>query len=108
MVNQNNPELPGNKSSDMSFANRQVHSQIFLRNDEATALHTNPYYIPETLELDLSKAEPGKANISLTAEVDKAFDYNQHGILSISVNNPDNVDIYKTQVDSTAIGMESS
>ncbi|WP_277291213.1 pullulanase [Streptococcus orisratti] len=103
VVNQNNPELPGNKSSDMSFANRQVHSQIFLRNDEAT-VYTNPYYIPETLELDLSKAEPGKANISLTAEVDKAFDYNQHGILSISVNNPDNVDIYKTQVDSTAIG----
>ncbi|MFX3995899.1 pullulanase-associated domain-containing protein, partial [Streptococcus suis] len=34
LINQNNPDLAGNKTIYLAFADRKRHSQIFLRNDD--------------------------------------------------------------------------
>ncbi|MCO4619451.1 peptidoglycan linked protein(LPXTGmotif), pullulanase [Streptococcus infantarius subsp. infantarius] len=57
LVNQNDPEKAGNKTLDMSFSDRDIHSQIFLHNDDAT-VYTNPYYITTVTGQDFSKATP--------------------------------------------------
>ena len=61
LINQNNPDLAGNKSVDFAFADRKRHSQIFLRNGD-DKVYTNPYFIEEKVELDTSKATPGTKN----------------------------------------------
>ncbi len=99
LVNQNTSQQTVN----LAFGNRTKHSQIFLRNDDTT-IYTNPYYVEEKTELDTSKAEAGKENIQLTAQVKQAFHYNESGLLTVNVTNPTNVPIVKMEVDTTQLG----
>ncbi len=103
LVNKNNPDLPGNKTIDLAFADRKRHSQIFLRNDEAK-IYTNPYFVEEKLELDTSKATPGTKNVTVAASIKAPFNYNESGLVSLTVTNPEQVEIVKMEVDTTAIG----
>lgn len=103
LVNQNDPESPGNKTIDLRFANRAKHSQIFLRNDDTT-IYTNPYYVATVEEQDFSKAEPGKKNVSVTASSYRDFNFNETGIIDLKLTNPEQAKITRMQVDTSAIG----
>ncbi|MDG3143452.1 pullulanase [Streptococcus suis] len=103
LINQNNPDLAGNKTIDLAFADRKRHSQIFLRNDD-DKVYTNPYFIEEKVELDTSKATPGTKNVTVGASVKAPFNYNESGLVSVTVTNPENAEIVKMEVDTSAIG----
>lgn len=103
LVNQNNPDLPGNKFIDLAFADRKRHSQIFLRNNEEK-IYTNPYFVEEKLELDTANATPGTQNVTVTANLKAPFNYNESGLVSLEIANPDQAEIVKMEVDTTAIG----
>ncbi|HEP1834762.1 TPA: pullulanase [Streptococcus suis] len=103
LINQNNPDLAGNKTIDLAFADRKRHSQIFLRNDD-DKVYINPYFIEEKVELDTSKATPGTKNVTLEASVKAPFNYNESGLVSVTVTNPENAEIVKMEVDTSAIG----
>lgn len=103
LVNQNDPEKTGNKTIDMNFSDRNIHSQIFLHNDDMT-VYTNPYYIATVTGQDFSKATPGVHNISVSASSYRPFNYNETDLIDVTVINPENVDITRMQVDTTPIG----
>lgn len=103
LVNQNDPEKAGNKTIDMNFSDRNIHSQIFLHNDDMT-VYTNPYYIATVTGQDFSKATPGVHNISVSASSYRPFNYNETDLIDVTVINPENVDITRMQVDTTPIG----
>ncbi|MBJ8325076.1 pullulanase [Streptococcus pacificus] len=103
LVNQNNPELPGNKTKDFAFSNREKHSQLFL-NDASSDVYTNPYFIADKPMLDTEKAVPGTANITVQATVNRSFNYNENAIVSLTVTNPDQVEIAKMEIDTSLIG----
>ena len=103
LVNQNDPEAPGNKSQDMTFSDRAQHSQIFLRNDESK-VYTNPYYIETVSGQDFSKAQPGTKAISVTAKSLRAFNYNETGLIDVTLANPKKAQIVKMEVDTAQLG----
>lgn len=103
LINQNDPDHPESKTADLTFADRNRHSQIFLRNTEAK-IYTNPYFIEEKVELDTSKATPGTQNVTVTASIKAPFNYNESGLVTLNINNPDKAEIVKMEVDTTAIG----
>lgn len=103
LVNQNDPEKAGNKTLDMSFSDRDIHSQIFLHNDDAT-VYTNPYYIATVTGQDFSKATPGVHNISVSASSYRPFNYNETDLIDVTVTNPENVEITRMQIDTAQIG----
>ncbi|WP_449459029.1 pullulanase [Streptococcus suis] len=103
LINQNNPDLAGNKTIDLAFADRKRHSQIFLRNGD-DKVYTNPYFIEEKVELDTSKATSGTKNVTVGASVKAPFNYNESGLVSVTVTNPENAEIVKMEVDTSAIG----
>ncbi|WP_286783194.1 pullulanase [Streptococcus sp. UBA4344] len=103
LVNQNDPDKSGNKTLDMAFSDREIHSQIFLHNDDAT-VYTNPYYVATVTGQDFSKATPGVHNVSVAASSYRPFNYNETDLIDVTVTNPENVDITRMQVDTTQIG----
>ncbi len=103
LVNQNNPDLAGNKSIDFAFADRKRHSQIFLRNGD-DKVYTNPYFIEEKVELDTSKATPGTKNVTIEASINAPFNYNESGLVSVAITNPESAEIIKMEVDTTTLG----
>ncbi|HFU3975563.1 TPA: pullulanase [Streptococcus suis] len=103
LINQNNPDLAGNKSIDFAFADRKRHSQIFLRNGD-DKVYTNPYFIEEKVELDTSKATPGTKNVTIEASINDPFNYNESGLVSVAITNPESAEIIKMEVDTTTLG----
>ncbi len=103
LINQNNPDLAGNKSIDLAFADRKRHSQIFLRNGD-DKVYTNPYFIEEKVELDTSKATPGTKNVTIEASINAPFNYNESGLVSVAITNPESAEIIKMEVDTTTLG----
>ncbi|WP_334115251.1 pullulanase [Streptococcus parasuis] len=103
LINQNNPDLAGNKSVDFAFADRKRHSQIFLRNGD-DKVYTNPYFIEEKVELDTSKATPGTKNVTIEASINAPFNYNESGLVSVAITNPESAEIIKMEVDTTTLG----
>ena len=103
LINQNNPDLAGNKSVDFAFADRKRHSQIFLRNGD-DKVYTNPYFIEEKVELDTSKATPGTKNVTIEASINDPFNYNESGLVSVTITNPESAEIIKMEVDTTTLG----
>ena len=103
LVNQNNPDLAGNKSIDFAFADRKRHSQIFLQNGD-DKVYTNPYFIEEKVELDTSKATPGTKNVTIEASINDPFNYNESGLVSVTITNPESAEIIKMEVDTTTLG----
>ncbi|MCW8644650.1 pullulanase-associated domain-containing protein [Streptococcus macedonicus] len=103
LVNQNDPDGVGNKTIDLSFSERDSHSQIFLHNDDTT-VYTNPYYIATVTGQDFSKATPGVHQVTVSASSYRSFNYNETDLIDVVVTNPENVDITRMQVDTTAIG----
>lgn len=103
LVNKSNPELPGHKLGDLAFNGRKIHSQIFLKNDDTT-VYTNPFYLPEQAEVDTANTQPGQANVSISGRVLAPFNYNQSGLLEISLKNPEQAKILKMEVNTSAIG----
>ena len=103
LINQNNPDLAGNKSIDFAFADRKRHSQIFLRNGD-DKVYTNPYFIEEKVELDTSKATPGTKNVTIEASIKRSFNYNESGLVSVAITNPESAEIIKMEVDTTTLG----
>ena len=103
LVNQNDPDGVGNKTIDLSFSDRTLHSQIFLHHDDAT-VYTNPYYIATITGQDFSKATPGVHQVTVSANSYRSFNYNETDLIDVTVTNPENVDITRMQVDTTAIG----
>lgn len=67
LVNKKDPTLAGNKSIDYKFANRNLHSQVFLKSGD-DELYTNSYYVKSQVEQDFSKAIPGTKGIFLEAK----------------------------------------
>lgn len=103
LVNQNDPSAAGNKTSDLSFSDRETNSQIFLKSGDDT-VYTNPFYIKSTTEQDFSKAVPGNKNISATATSLRAFNYNETGLIDLQITNPDGVKITRMEVDTSQLG----
>ncbi|WP_312248857.1 pullulanase [Streptococcus parasuis] len=103
LINQNNPDLAGNKSVDFAFADRKRHSQIFLQNGD-DKVYTNPYFIEEKVELDTSKATPGTKNVTIEASINAPFNYNESGLVSVAITNPESAEIIKMEVDTTTLG----
>lgn len=103
LVNQNDPDGVGNKTTDLRFSERDSHSQIFLHNDDAK-VYTNPYYIATVTGQDFSKATPGVHQVTVSASSYRSFNYNETDLIDVVVTNPENVDITRMQVDTTAIG----
>lgn len=103
LVNQNNPDAPGNKTVDYSFTDWEIQSQLFLKSGD-DSLYTNPYYIKTQTEQDFSKAIPGTKNIKAQASSLRPFNYNETGIVDIVLTNPDNAKITRMDVDTAQIG----
>lgn len=101
LVNQSDPDSPGNKTINLSFSERNIHSNIFMLNDE-TKIYTNPYFDgkvkPEKNET------PGTKNIIVTASLKSPFNYNESGLVTVNIDNPNNVKITKMEIDTSAIG----
>lgn len=103
LVNQNDPDGIGNKTIDLRFSERDSHNQIFLHSDDAK-VYTNPYYIATVTGQDFSKANPGVHQVTVSASSYRSFNYNETDLIDVVVTNPENVDITRMQVDTTAIG----
>ncbi|SQG82435.1 peptidoglycan linked protein (LPXTG motif), pullulanase [Streptococcus uberis] len=103
LVNQNDPNALGNKTIDYSFVDRENQSQIFLQSGD-DSLYTNPYYVKTITEQDYSKAIPGTKNITVSASSLRSFNYNETGLIDISVSNPDAATITRMEVDTAQIG----
>ncbi|HFI0463344.1 TPA: pullulanase [Streptococcus suis] len=93
------------KVEDVNFANRQTHSQIFLREDEEKA-YTNPYFVDESV-LNPATATPGSANVQVTGQVDRVLQAGRYGLLDIAIANPDNIEIALIQADTSQLGTSS-
>ncbi|MGT2755856.1 pullulanase [Streptococcus ovuberis] len=103
LLNQQNPDLPGNKTADLVFADRKRHSQIFLRQGD-DKVYTNPYFVEEKVELDTSQATPGVKNLTVAASLKAPFNYNESGLVSLKITNPEQAEIVRVEVDTSAIG----
>lgn len=103
LVNQNDDQAPGNKTKDLAFSDRETHSHIFIKAGDDT-VYTNPYGIPTQIEQDFSKATPGQAGITVTASSYRPFNYNETGLIDLSVTNPSQLKVTRMEVDTKTIG----
>ncbi|ELY5749421.1 pullulanase [Streptococcus iniae] len=103
LVNKKDPTLAGNKSIDYKFANRNLHSQVFLKSGD-DELYTNSYYVKSQVEQDFSKAIPGTKGIQVEAKSLRAFNYNETGLIDLTVTNPNNAKITRMEVDTAQLG----
>ncbi len=104
LINQNNPDLAGNKSVDFAFADRKRHSQIFLRNGDDKVLHQSILYRRKSRIRYKQSYSWEQKNVTIEASITEPFNYNESGLVSVAITNPESAEIIKMEVDTTTLG----
>ncbi|CAM3882598.1 pullulanase [Alkalicoccus chagannorensis] len=97
----------GDQSDDMDFGDFDNHDQIFLKEGEGEAF-TNPYHVSTDAPEEEPERSDGEEDISVTADVNRAFNYNEHAVLDVNIENNSDVGIRGIEVDATALGGEEA
>lgn len=96
------------QSDNINFDDLENHQQIFLQEGHLEA-YTNPYYISSEEETEpLPEETPGEAEITATAAVSRAFNYDEHAILSVLIDNQSALTIQSIRADVSALGRTSA
>lgn len=91
-------------TGDLSFEAFDTQNQVFVTNEEPDQAFTNPFYITETAEEETPDETEGTADITVTADVDRSFNYNEHGLLTVDITNNSALAIDRIEADASAIG----
>ena len=90
------------KTADLAFANRQQHSQLFVRPNDPI-VYTNPYFIAE--RHDDAPTHPGEGGITVQAQVDGPIQADGHALLSVTISDPQQIGIKQITADATQLGL---
>ncbi|WP_416151885.1 pullulanase [Salipaludibacillus sp. HK11] len=96
-----NRENGDEQTEDMSFNDVENHNQIFIREGDLD-VYTNPYYFSE--EEEEVEYKDGENDISVSGEVSSSLNYNESAILSVVIENDDNVGIEEIYADLSELG----
>ncbi|OJF90294.1 pullulanase [Alkalibacterium sp. 20] len=91
------------KTDDLEFTSFDEMNQVFVTAEDPTQAFTNPFYIAETQEEGPEETD-GQGDISISAEVNRSFNYNEHGILDVTIENNSELAIDRISADVSAIG----
>ncbi|GEK89589.1 pullulanase, extracellular [Alkalibacterium putridalgicola] len=91
-------------TGDLSFASFDTQNQVFVTDEQPDQTFTNPFYISETVEEETPEESEGTADITVEAAVDRSFNYNEHGLLDVTITNNSDLAIDRIEADASAIG----
>ncbi|GEK91085.1 pullulanase [Alkalibacterium kapii] len=91
-------------TGDLSFAAFDSQNQVFVTNDKPEEAFINPFYISEKVEEDRPDESEGTKDITVSASVDRSFNYNEHGLLTVDIVNNSDSAIDRIEADASAIG----
>ncbi|MBU5595487.1 pullulanase [Amphibacillus sp. MSJ-3] len=97
----------GKQTEDMSFTEFEQHQQIFVK-EGTNEVFTNPYYISTDDEEEASEEHEGEEDITVTADVNRAFHYDQHALLDVEIENNSELAIDRIEADVSALGGSSA
>ncbi|ADU32027.1 alpha-amylase family glycosyl hydrolase [Evansella cellulosilytica] len=86
---------------DFTFEDLENHDQIFI-NGRNNHIYTNPYYIDE--EEEEIEYKDGEYDITVSGEVSSSLNYNENAVLSVDIENNDDVGINEIFIDLTELG----
>ncbi|WP_223292453.1 pullulanase [Salipaludibacillus neizhouensis] len=95
-----NREDGTDQSDDMSFDGLENHDQIFIRDGDAE-VYTNPYFVATVEEVEY---KDGEFDLSVTGDVGSSLHYNENAVLSVQIENNDNVGIEAIYADLSELG----
>lgn len=100
-------EMPSgdDQTTDMSFTDYDQHQQIFVKEGIDQAF-TNPYYVSD--EEEEPEESPGEADIEVNATVNRDFNYAEHALLDVEIDNNSDLAIRRIEADVSALGGSSS
>ncbi|WP_444684957.1 pullulanase [Alkalicoccus luteus] len=94
----------GDQTDDLNFNERDVHSQIFMREGDDT-VYTNPYYVAH--EEEEREYREGEYDIAVSGSADGAFHYDENAIVDIDIENNSDVEIDELSIDASQLGGSS-
>ncbi|WP_051503749.1 pullulanase, partial [Alkalibacterium sp. AK22] len=95
------------KTEDLSFTAFDSMNQVFVTAADPEQAFTNPFYMEEAAEEEPEDSE-GEGEISLSASVSRAFNYNEHALLDVEIENDSNLSIDRIRADVSSIGGPSA
>ncbi|TVP89659.1 MAG: pullulanase [Alkalibacterium sp.] len=90
------------QTGDLVFEDLANHQQIFLKAG-VEEVFTNPFYRADAVEEGPDETD-GEGDISVTASVNRSFNYNEHGILDVNIENNSDLSIDRIRADVSSIG----
>ncbi|MDZ7836409.1 MAG: alpha-amylase family glycosyl hydrolase [Alkalibacterium sp.] len=75
-----------------------------MTDEDPNQAFTNPFYITDEVEEEKPEETEGTAEISVSASVDRSFNYNEHGLLDVTIDNQSDLAIDRISADVSAIG----
>ncbi|SFC60768.1 pullulanase, extracellular [Alkalibacterium subtropicum] len=95
-------------TGDLSFDSFDTQNQVFVTHEDPTQVFTNPFYISETVEEEGPEETEGTEDITVKASVDRSFNYNEHGLLDVTIENNSELAVDRIEADTSAIGGPSN
>ncbi|BAM47868.1 pullulanase [Amphibacillus xylanus] len=99
-VNMADDEL---KTEDMTFTDYENHQQLFIK-EGIDRVFTNPYYVSEAEPEPEPEEYEGEENITIRASVSRDFNYNEHALLEVEIDNQSDLGIRRIEADVSALG----
>lgn len=91
------------QTDDMTFDDIEDYDQIFVREGD-TQVYTNPYFVSEEEEMEYND---GVYNIKVNGKVASSLHYNKNALLSVNIENTDNIGINEVYADLSELGGSS-
>ncbi|MCC5893971.1 MAG: pullulanase [Alkalibacterium sp.] len=92
----------GDQTGDLIFEDLNTHQQVFLKAG-VEEVFTNPFYRSPEPEDEREETE-GEGDISVSASVNRSFDYSEHGLLDVEIENNSDLGIDRIAADVSSIG----
>ncbi|GEN50223.1 pullulanase [Alkalibacterium pelagium] len=89
-------------TDDLRFSSFDTMNQVFITADDPGQAFTDPFYRSD--EEDGPEETEGGEDISVSASVSRAFSYNEHGLLDVTIDNQSDLEVSRISADVSSIG----
>ncbi|WP_161878500.1 alpha-amylase family glycosyl hydrolase [Alkalibacterium sp. MB6] len=95
------------QTGNLMFASFDEQQDVYVTSENHDMAFLDPDYQKPTVESEEEPEEPeteGEADITVTASVNRPFNYNEHALLDVQIANESDLSISRIRADLTAIG----
>lgn len=92
------------QTGDFRFDELATYNQIFIKEGIDQAFN-NPYYVETKPETTTPDEQEGAEDITVTGEVSRAFHYDEHALLELSIDNNSDVAVASIRADVSELGI---